>query len=119
AITGPAGTVTVYTQQTRHHGTRFLASAGQRLVLWIALQDADELFSLPRLFTIKSGREQSAEGVYEASMGRFIAGASPRQLELLGFPPAGDRWWTAERIGCMQRRWPGFVGRDLVLPSLR
>jgi hypothetical protein len=108
SITGPAGTVTVYTQQTRHHGTRFLAEAGQRLVMWIALQDAAEPFALPRLFTIKSGREQSPPGAYEACMARFIAGATPRQLELLGFPPAGDPWWTPARREGMRQRWPGW-----------
>jgi hypothetical protein len=107
-ITGPSGTVTVYTQQTRHHGTEFLAAAGQRLVLWVAMQDAAEPFALPRLFTIKSGREQSPDGVYESCMGRFFAGATRRQLELLGFPPAADPWWTRERVEGMRRRWPGF-----------
>lgn len=111
-ITGPAGTVTVYTQQTRHHGTRFLAESGQRLVMWIAMQDASEPFALPRLFTIKSGREQSEQGVYEASMARFIAGATPRQLELLGFPPVGHRWWTRNRLDGMRARWPGFTGQE-------
>ncbi len=83
-ITGPAGMVTLYTQQTRHHGTPFLAGEGQRLVMWVAMQDAAEPFALPRLFTIKSGREQSAPGDYESCMARFIAHATPRQLELLG-----------------------------------
>ncbi|HYE07407.1 MAG TPA: phytanoyl-CoA dioxygenase family protein [Planctomycetota bacterium] len=109
AITGAAGTVTLYTQQTRHHGTPFLAAVGQRLVMWVALQDAGEPFALPRLFTIKSGREQSPSGDYEARMARFMADATHRDLELLGFPPADDPWWTPRRRDGMRRRWPGFA----------
>ncbi len=111
AIAGAAGTITLYTQQTRHHGTPFLAAEGQRLVMWIALQDALEPFALPRLFTIKSGREQRPTGDYESRMADFMARATHRQLELLGFPPADDRWWTPERRDGMRRRWPGFAGR--------
>jgi hypothetical protein len=110
-ITGPAGTVTIYTQQTRHHGTAFRAATGQRQVMWIALQDAAEPFALPRLFTMKSGREQGGTwdgGVYAASMARFIADATPTQLARLGFPPPGDAWWTRERLAGMVRRYPGF-----------
>ena len=43
-----------------------------------------------------------------AAMHRFMAEATPRQRELLGFPPPGDSLWTEEFIAGMATRYPGF-----------
>ena len=52
-------------------------------------------------FTYKSGAAGEA-------MKRFMAEASPRQRELLGFPPPGDALWTPAFIQGMAERYPGF-----------
>ena len=41
-------------------------------------------------------------------MRRFMADASPRQRELLGFPPPGDPLWSERFSAAMATRYPGF-----------
>ena len=41
-------------------------------------------------------------------MSRFIAEATPRQLELLGFPPPDDPMWSEKFTAAMAARYPGF-----------
>jgi hypothetical protein len=103
AITGPAGTLCIYSLYTRHTATDFRKPAAERAVAWVAMYDARYTFNFPRLFTIKSGADLQA-------MARFIREASPRQLQLLGFPPAGDPFWTEEYTALMEQRYPGFRG---------
>jgi len=47
-------------------------------------------------------------GAQGAAMNRFMAEATPRQRELLGFPPPGDSLWTEEFIAGMATRYPEF-----------
>jgi hypothetical protein len=39
-------------------------------------------------------------------MQSFIERATPRQREVLGFPKAGDAYWTAETLAAVQLRYP-------------
>lgn len=103
AITGPAGTLVIYTLYTVHSASEFTDPRGHRLAGWGAMYDARRSFDLPRLFTHKSGADY-------AGMARFIREASPRQLGLLGFPPPGDELWTPDYIAGMEDRYPGFDG---------
>ena len=41
-------------------------------------------------------------------MRRCIAEATPRQRELLGFPPPGDPLWRERFTAAMATRYPGF-----------
>ena len=41
-------------------------------------------------------------------MNRFMAEATPRQRELLGFPAPGDGLWTEKFIEGMAKRYKGF-----------
>jgi hypothetical protein len=102
-ITGPAGTLVIYTIYTVHAASEFTDPRGHRLAGWGAMYDMRRHFDLPRLFTYKSGAS-------EADMARFIREASPRQLQLLGFPPPGDGLWTPDYIAGMEDRYPGFDG---------
>jgi hypothetical protein len=36
----------------------------------------------------------------------FVSGATPRQLQALGFPPPGHRYWTPETLAGMAVRYP-------------
>ena len=47
-------------------------------------------------------------GAGEQAMRRFIAEASPRQRELLGFPPPGDPLWSERFTAAMATHYPGF-----------
>jgi len=41
-------------------------------------------------------------------MARFLSSATPRQRELLGFPPPGDGLWTDKFLAAIAKRYPGF-----------
>ena len=100
-ITGPAGTLAIYTQFTLHTATPFRDQASYRAAAWVQMAPADRMYDMPFFF----GGSLCGEG-----MTRFISEASPRQLELLGFPPAGAPLWTPEFIAGMENRYPGFRG---------
>ena len=55
--------------------------------MWVGFTRKNRPWDGGRTFTYKSG----AQG---AAMNRFMAEATPRQRELLGFPPPGDPLWT-------------------------
>jgi len=97
----PGGSVCLYSVFTRHAASEFIASTGHRPTMWVGFTRKDRGWDGGRSFTYKSGA--TATG-----MGRFIADASPRQLELLGFPPLGDALWTREFLEGMSKRYSGF-----------
>jgi hypothetical protein len=42
-------------------------------------------------------------------MQRFIARATPRQREVLGFPKKDDAYWTPETRAAVKLRYPGIA----------
>jgi hypothetical protein len=108
-ILGAAGTLIIYTTFTVHSASHFGPTGRERAALWIMMSDASQLWDLPRAYTYKYG-------VDFVAMRRFVREASPRQLELLGFPPAGSPFWSEEVIAGMAERYPGFPG-ELYRPS--
>ena len=97
----PGGSVCLYSVFTRHAASEFTASTGHRPAMWVGFTRKDRAWDGGRSFTYKSGASV-------AGMGRFIADATPRQLELLGFPPLGDALWTKEFLEGMSKRYSGF-----------
>ena len=96
---GPPGTVVTWSVDTFHRAS---AMTGQRVAR----------------YTLQANyRSGTAEWMTRAGWGysssadewtRFVARASVRQLRLFGFPPPGDRYWTAETLQRMQERYPEF-----------
>ena len=97
----PGGSVCLYSIFTRHAASEFTASTGHRPAMWVGFTRKDRAWDGGRSFTYKSGASV-------AGMGRFMADATPRQLELLGFPPLGDALWTKEFLEGMSKRYSGF-----------
>lgn len=102
-ILGPAGTLWIYSLFTRHTATPFTNPVGYRAVVSTILTPRRRLYDCARLITQKSGAES-------ACLAKVLTEASPRQLELFGFPPAGDPFWTPAYVAGMERRYPGFRG---------
>lgn len=96
----PGGSVCIYSIFTRHASTEF-TEPGHRPVAWVGYSRKDRPWDGARTFTYKSGA--SYEGMH-----RFIVEASPRELELIGFPPPGDVLWTRSFIEGMAKRYEGF-----------
>ena len=97
----PGGSVCLYSVFTRHSASAFTATEGHRPVMWVGFTRKDRPWDGGRTFTYKSGASGQA-------MGRFMAEATPRQRELLGFPPPGDSLWTEQFTTAMAERYSGF-----------
>jgi hypothetical protein len=41
-------------------------------------------------------------------MDHFLETATPRQRELVGFPPVGDKYWTETTLAGVGARYPGM-----------
>ena len=98
----PGGSICLYSIFTRHTASDFTAAKGHRPVEWVCFSRKDRLWDGGRSFTYKSGARDTA-------MHRFIAEATPRQRELLGFPPPGDPLWTESFTEAMAMRYSGFA----------
>ena len=97
----PAGSVCLYSVFTRHAASDFVAARGHRPVMWVGFTRKDRPWDGGRSFTYKSGASGEA-------MGRLMAESTPRQRELLGFPPPGDALLSDSFIEGMATRYPGF-----------
>ena len=97
----PGGSVCLYSIFTRHAASEFTSHRGHRPAMHVCYSRKDRPWDGGRTFTYKSGT--SNEG-----MCRFMIEATPRQRELLGFPPPGDPLWTKQFIEGMVKRYPGF-----------
>lgn len=84
SATGPAGTVLAYRTDTFHRGTAITDPAAARFVLKASFRTISDIW-IDRL----NLTQRLARPWY-----RFVARATPRQLELTGFPPRGHRYWT-------------------------
>jgi hypothetical protein len=100
AVVGAAGTVCAYSMYTRHSASPF-ARDGHRATMWVNICRKDRPWDNALRFEAHAPEKQG-------SMKRFIASASPRQLEFIGFPRLGDPLWTPEFLAGMAERYPGF-----------
>ena len=107
----PGGSICLYSPFTRHTASPFLGKTGHRPVMWVGFNRKDRPWDGARSFTYKSGANyKNKNGIqgFEEGINRFITESSPRQLELLGFPPPGDPLWTKTFIDGMADRYAGF-----------
>jgi hypothetical protein len=102
-ITGPAGTVCVYSMYTRHSASAF-TGVGHRASMWVNVARKDRLWDWSIRFKAHTEPEM-------ANMAKFIGAASPRQLEFIGFPAPGHPLWTPRYLAGMAKRYPGFDPR--------
>src|SRR5271170_1428192 len=82
---GPAGTVVAWGPGTFHRGTALTAPRGARYTLHLSYRAAAAEWGQRHAWAGRS---------HEAAWYRFVARASPRQLQLFGFPPPGHPFWT-------------------------
>jgi hypothetical protein len=96
---GPSGTVAAYTNRTFHRGTQLTAPRGARYTLHINFRPVG---------TEWQNRHSWLRHVNRTAWSGFVERASPRQLALFGWPPAGHPFWTTETIAAIQQRYPGL-----------
>ena len=93
---GPAGTVLAYKTSTYHRGTEMSASGGARFSLKVSYRTVSDVWFDKMGLTERLG----------GSWYRFVERATPRQLELVGFPPRGHRYWTTRTWADVCHRYP-------------
>jgi len=98
-VLATAGSLLIFSMRTLHRASEMTAERGVRL---------------SQHFIWRSGRHHfqgyqnwPAHGEDEA-LQRFIARATPRQREVLGFPPVGDAYWTTETLAAVALRYPAM-----------
>jgi hypothetical protein len=93
---GPAGTVIAYTNDTFHRGTAMTAPGASRYALKVSFQ-VNRPHWVDRLNLLAGVGSNWVE---------FVNRATPRMLELFGFPPAGDPYWTPHTYAGTCYRYP-------------
>ncbi len=98
----PAGSLCIYSLYTMHAASPFTAAAGDRPTMWVTMTRKDRLWD---------GMRSPMALPHLPAMKRFVSEATPRQRELVGFPPPGDAVWTDDFLQAMGERYPGFDPR--------
>ncbi|HEY8755068.1 MAG TPA: phytanoyl-CoA dioxygenase family protein [Candidatus Dormibacteraeota bacterium] len=96
---GPEGTVVAYRIETFHRATDLVQPRGARYTLHVNFRSASADWVTRRAWT---------DTANTPAWQQFVREASPRQLELFGFPPRGHPYWTAETFAGMALRYPGL-----------
>lgn len=97
-VTGPAGTLFVYTTDVVHRAS---AMTGDRRARFALLADYKVRGAA---WLGKRAWGDSANSGWEAIM----ADCTPRQRELFGIPPPGHEYWNAQTMHDVALRWPGW-----------
>ncbi len=92
----PAGSLLIYSMRTFHRGTPFNKDAG-RLAQFITYAPAAW-----KWLGIVGWSAQAIKPEFRA----WIETATPKQRELLGFPPPGHAYWTEETLAGVSARYP-------------
>ncbi len=95
----PAGSVVVYRPDVYHRSVDFSDPARARFMVHVSYRPAAMEWGGYQSWPFKG---------FSAEWHRFVGSASPRQLEVLGFPPPGHRFWTEDTVAGVARRYPGL-----------
>jgi hypothetical protein len=98
---GPAGTVLAYRTDTFHRGTSMTALRGARFALKVSYRTVSDVWDV---WIDRLGA--NAQIGLAKEWHNFVERATPRQLELLGFPPRGHQYWTRETWSAVCQRYP-------------
>ncbi|MEM9036696.1 MAG: phytanoyl-CoA dioxygenase family protein [Actinomycetota bacterium] len=105
---GPAGTVASYRIETFHRGTALTEPEGARFTVHVSYRRAEAEWIGRRGWTDQANTERWR---------RFVVQATPRQLELFGFPPVGHPYWTPRTLDGLAERYPGLDTRPWQPPD--
>jgi hypothetical protein len=94
---GPAGTVIAFEPGTFHRGTGLTAPRGARYSMHLCFRPSGLQWGQRVGWAARS---------FTSEWVAFVGRATPRQLQALGFPPPGHRYWTPETLAGMALRYP-------------
>jgi hypothetical protein len=96
---GPAGTVVAWEPGTFHRGTALIAPRGARYTIHLGYRPGSAEWGQRMTWVNRS---------HEPEWYKFVDRATPRQLELFGFPPPGHPYWTETTVAGTALRYPGL-----------
>lgn len=99
SASGHAGTVVAFEAGTFHRGSAITEPRGARYTMHLSYRPAAVEWAQ---------RQAWADRSHDPAWYAFVDRATPRQLELFGFPPPGHRYWTAETLTGVALRYPGL-----------
>jgi len=97
--TGPPGTVVAFQPQTVHRGSAITRPRGARFTMHLNYRPAAAEWAQ---------RHAWADRSHDPHWYPFVEQATPRQLELFGFPAPGHPYWTTETVDGVGQRYPGL-----------
>ncbi len=92
-----AGSLLIFGMKTWHRASEMTADFGVRLSHHMIWRSARHAFQ---------GFHQWSQFGEKPELKRFIEASTPRQREVLGFPPAGDPYWNEQTIQAVGMRYP-------------
>ena len=98
-ILANAGDLLVFSMRTWHRASDMTADTGVRFSHHFVWRSAAHAFQ---------GYQQWSSKGESAEMQRFVARATPRQREVLGFPPPGHSYWNEQTLAAVALRYPGM-----------
>lgn len=96
----PGGAALLYGNFTFHRGSAMLAKQGARFAHHISYRALDCNWVGHHEAWPTSGNKPE--------MTTFIEHATPRQREMIGFPPSGDPYWNERTLDAVAKRYPGM-----------
>ncbi|WP_432884257.1 phytanoyl-CoA dioxygenase family protein [Kribbella sp. CA-245084] len=97
--TGPAGTVIAFNTRTFHRGTGLRKPLGARYSMQLIYRPAEADWGQRVAWAARS---------HEPAWYEFVHRATPRQLQLFGFPPPGHPYWTEHTLTGIAQRYPAL-----------
>jgi hypothetical protein len=97
AMAASAGSLLIFSMMTFHRAGEITTGTGARFSHHLVYRGADCPFN---------GYHQYSQFGEKPEMKRFIQQATPRQREMLGFPPPGHPYWTPQTLAAVAARYP-------------
>jgi hypothetical protein len=104
-VIAKAGDLLIFSMRTWHRASDITADFGLRLSHHFIWRGGAHPFQ---------GFHQWSRHGENPELQRFIERSTPRQREVLGFPKAGDPYWTKETAEAVKLRYPGMDVRPYV-----
>lgn len=99
AITGPAGSICMYTTDVIHRGSAMTGTDRSRFVLLADFAARGHPWMGKMSWPGQANRPAFAT---------LIANANPRERDLFGFPPPVHEYWNDQALHDVAARWPGM-----------
>jgi hypothetical protein len=99
AVTGPAGTLMIYKTDVFHRGSNFNAPGRSRFVMLVDMQQRGWRWNGKMSWPHHAGRSEMVDALVRMT---------PRQRDLLGWPPPGSDYWNEQTLRDVAERYPGM-----------